>query len=79
MGWGDLDDSDLLWAMHGKFDVLITVDKSIPHQQAAARKEVAVIVMRSIRVRLPDLLPFVPTLLGVLDEIRPGEAREIRV
>ena len=31
MGWGDLDDGPLLDAMVGRFDVLVTVDKSLPN------------------------------------------------
>ena len=36
MGWSDLDDGPLLDVMAGDFDVLITVDKSIPKQQRIA-------------------------------------------
>jgi len=30
MGWADLDDGPLLDAMAERFDVLVTVDKSLP-------------------------------------------------
>jgi len=33
MGWADRDDGPLLNAMAGHFDVLVTVDKSLPKQQ----------------------------------------------
>jgi len=36
MGWGDLDNGDLLDAMTGQFDVLVTVDKRLPQEQRIA-------------------------------------------
>ncbi len=33
MGWGDRDNSELLDAMTGHFDALVTVDKRLPQQQ----------------------------------------------
>src|SRR5438093_3267777 len=36
MGWGDLDNGDLLDAMTGQVDVLVTVDKRLPQEQRIA-------------------------------------------
>jgi hypothetical protein len=33
MGWGDLDNGDLLDAMDGLFEVLVTVDTRLQHEQ----------------------------------------------
>ncbi len=33
MGWGDLDNGDLLDVMKGIFDVLVTVDRRLPQQR----------------------------------------------
>jgi hypothetical protein len=63
--------------MAGQFDVLITVDKNMPSQQRLDERPVALVVLRALSNRLPDLLPLVPALLQVLSEMKPGEVREI--
>lgn len=57
MGWGDLYNGDLLDAMVGGFDALVTVDKRPPLQQDVTRRAFGVIVLRVKSNRLGDLLP----------------------
>lgn len=77
MGWGDLDDGPLLDAMTGLFDVLLTVDRSLPKQQSLTGRPFAVLVLRARTNRLADLLPLVPAVLTVLLELGQGEVREL--
>lgn len=77
MGWGDLDNGDLLDAMAGQFDVLVTVDKNLPRQQSVANRPIAVVVVRAPSNRLADLLPAVPDLAATLPNVRPGKVTEI--
>jgi predicted nuclease of predicted toxin-antitoxin system len=70
MGWGDLDDGPLLDAMAGRFDVLVTVDKSLPKQQRLGDRPFAV-VLRSKTNRLADLLPLIPALRLTIEELLP--------
>ena len=77
MGWGDLDNGDLLDAMSGRFDILVTVDKGIPQQQRVDGRPLGVVVLRAKTNRLQDLLPLVPKLLAALPKIRPGTILEI--
>ena len=77
MGWGDLDNGDLLDAMTGQFDVLVTVDKGLPRHQQMAGRPLGVAVLRAKSNRLSDLLPLVPELLEVLSVLKPGSAVEI--
>jgi predicted nuclease of predicted toxin-antitoxin system len=76
-GWNRLPDGPLLDAMAGEIDVLITVDRSLPFQQRLHDRPFAVVVLRAKTNRLEDLLPLVPALLQVLNEVKPGEIREI--
>lgn len=75
MGWSDLDDGPLLDAIAGPFDFLVTVDKSIPHQQKISARPFAVVVLRTKTNRLADLLPRVPALRLALEELQPGQVR----
>jgi predicted nuclease of predicted toxin-antitoxin system len=77
LGWGNLDDGPLLDVMSGRFDVLITVDKSLSKQQQLNHRPFAVIVLRAKTNRLADLLPLVPALRIAIEELRPGQVREL--
>ena len=77
MGWENLDDGPLLDKMAERFDVLVTVDKSLPKQQRIDNRPLAVVVLRAKTNRLTDLLPHVPRLRAVLENARPGQVYEI--
>ena len=77
MGWADVDDGPLLDAMAGLFDVLVTVDKSLPKQQRLSQRPFAVVVLRAKTNRLADLLPLIPALRATLKRLRPGQVREV--
>ena len=79
MGWGDFDDGPLLDAMADRFDALITVDKSLPKQQNLNTRRFGVVLLRAKSNRLADLLPLVPELIETLNNLNPGEARELGV
>jgi hypothetical protein len=72
-----LEDRQLLDAIAGKFDVLITMDKSIPFQQQLQDKPFALVLLRANSNRLPDLLPLAPKLRGVLAMAKPGTITEV--
>ncbi len=77
LGWGGLPDNQLLDAMAGRFDVLVTVDKSIPKQQNFAGRPISVIVLRAHSNELKVLAPMVPRLLRELKSLNPGDVRLI--
>lgn len=77
MGWGDLDNGDLLDAMTSHFDALVTVDKNLPHQQQIKDRPVGVVVLRAKSNRLSDLLPLVPDLLAALSTLQAGAVKEV--
>lgn len=79
MDWADLDDGPLLDVMAGHFDMLVTVDKSLPNQQNLNTRPFGIIILRAKTNRLTDLLPLVPALRIALDEVLPGEVRELTI
>jgi predicted nuclease of predicted toxin-antitoxin system len=71
MGWEHLSNGKLLATAAGEFDVFLTVDRNLKHQQNLGALPIAVIVMIGKSNRRVDLLPLVPkveemlrTLLG---------------
>ena len=77
LGWDKLKDGSLLDVIDGRFDALVTVDKSIRHQQRIVGRTFALLVLRPLSNRLFDLVPLVPALLKELNSIQPGEVREV--
>jgi Domain of unknown function (DUF5615) len=63
--WAGFSNGQLLRAARGAgFEVLVTADRNMEHQQNIARAGLALAVLRARSTRLPDLLALVPRLLG---------------
>jgi hypothetical protein len=78
MGWSGKKNGELLQVMAGQgFEVLLTVDQSIRHQQNLQAAGIAVIVLVAPSNRLADLEPLMPSALTSLGSIQPGDAVEI--
>jgi hypothetical protein len=45
MGWGELDNGELLMAADSEFDVLVTTDKNLRYQQKLAERRLAVLIL----------------------------------
>jgi predicted nuclease of predicted toxin-antitoxin system len=59
------------------FDVLVTVDQSIPDQQNLASRKIALLILSAPTNRLRDLRRLIPAALPVLDAIRPGQVERV--
>jgi predicted nuclease of predicted toxin-antitoxin system len=68
---------ELLALAEGKWDVLLTGDSNIRHQQNLAGRKIAILVIRARSNRLVDLLPAVPACARALESIKPGHITEI--
>ncbi len=72
-GWAGRKNGELLSLAEPLFDVLLTLDKSVPYQQDVSSGRIAVLIVRARSNRIQDLLPSVPECLAALERIRPGE------
>ena len=77
MGWASWRNSVLLAAASGQFDVLVTTDQRLSYQQNVSTVAIAVVVLVARRNKLEFLLPLVPELKKVLDEVKLGEVRRV--
>lgn len=76
MGWSELDNGKLLSAAEIEFDVIVTTDQSIHHQQNLTGRRLAILVLpttnwRVIRIRQDQIL-------AEIDQLHPGEVVEIK-
>ena len=76
-GFDPLTNGDLLAAMRGAFDVLVTCDRSIPSQQNLSKAAVGLVILRAPSNRFQHLAPLLPALSAALQDIKPGDVREI--
>lgn len=56
----------------GKFDVFLTMDKNLPHQNKVRELPFAIVVLRAKSNRLEHVFPFAPLLLRRLAGFEPG-------
>jgi hypothetical protein len=73
MDWSGTKNGTLLSLAAGAFDVLLTVDQSIPYQQNFQGLDLALVIVRASSNDINDLQPKMPDVLRVLDTIRPGQ------
>ena len=62
-GFLGLKNGNLIKAAQGNFDVLITVDKNIRHQQNRKELTIAIIILSAITNRYESLSPLVPKVI----------------
>src|SRR5438874_2525531 len=80
MGWASKTNGELLQLMAAQgFEVLLTVDQNLRHQQNLQAAGVAALVLVAVTNRLADLLPLMPSARAALTSIKPGDVVEITV
>ena len=78
MGWSGIKNGVLLSLVSGKFDVFVTVDRNLAFQNVVTNLPFAVAIFHAPTNRLDDLRPLVPELLRAIEQLKPGELREIQ-
>jgi predicted nuclease of predicted toxin-antitoxin system len=76
-GWAGVRNDELLRRAATEFDVFVTVDQNLQHQQNLSRFPVAVAVLVVHDNRIETLEPLAPLLLSVLPSLQAGRATEI--
>jgi predicted nuclease of predicted toxin-antitoxin system len=73
IGWAGIENGELLAkAVDARFDVLVTMDSNMVHQQNIARYPIAVIALRAPSNRLADTRPLMPALLALFPKVQSG-------
>ena len=76
-GWKGFKNGALLRVAQEDFDVLVTLDNSLPDQQPSHQFDLGVAILRPSNKTLEDLVALVPALERSLAEIRPGDVVRI--
>jgi hypothetical protein len=78
-GWAGVLNGELLRrAEAARFDVFVTADRNLEHQQTLTDRAFGVVVLFPRRLKLEHLLPLVPALRDAITSVRPGEVVHVR-
>jgi predicted nuclease of predicted toxin-antitoxin system len=72
IGWAGLKNGALLAEAEKQYDLLLTMDSNMVHQQNLARFRIAIIALQARSNRLADTRPLMPKVLALLPGIQPG-------
>lgn len=73
MGWKGKSNGELLSAMlNDGFEVLLTADKNLRHQQNFLTYPIPVVVLNALFITYDDLLPLIPKVLALFEEPLPN-------
>ena len=76
LGWSRLSNAELLTAAEGRFDVLVTTDRNLRHQQSLAGRKLAVLVLPT--TSWPRLEAHADKIASSLASMKPGQLLELR-
>src|SRR5215210_4882896 len=77
-GWAGKQNGELLRLAEQSFDVLVTNDQNIEHQQNISRFDIALIVLVAPTNDIVDLFPLMAKVNKILDSIKPGTIEYIK-
>ena len=78
MGWAGIKNGVLLGLIQTSgFEVFLTCDQNLEHQQNLSVKPFAIVVLRVPNKKMETLPPLVPQLLALLPTTRPGQAYHV--
>jgi len=72
MGWSGKANGELLALAEPSFDVLVTIDQNLQHQQDCTNRNISVLVFVSRSNQIEDLAPAIPAALSALQNMRHG-------
>lgn len=72
-GWSGIENGELLRRASGHFEVFLTGDKNLRHQQNLAKVPLGIVVIGGYGTKLEDLLPLAPRLREGIEGVSAGE------
>ncbi|MEK7830862.1 MAG: hypothetical protein AAB401_07240, partial [Acidobacteriota bacterium] len=79
LGWAGWGNGFLLSVAQSDFDVLITADANIYHQQNVALYDIAVVVLRVYDNSYESIVPLLPDTMQMLEQVQVGEIHFVYV
>ena len=78
-GFSGKENGELIGLAENQFEVLITIDKNIRHQQNITGRNIAILIIRAASNDLDDIRLQIPQALAALKTIKPGQIVEVGI
>jgi hypothetical protein len=75
LGWSRLANGDLLREAEAQFDLLITTDRNLRHQQDLGGRRLAILVLPT--TSWPEIRRHETEILAAVSTLQPGEYRQL--
>jgi hypothetical protein len=72
-GWAGKRNGELLRLAAAEFDVLLSCDRNIPHQQVVSSVQIGVVIIAAGGLKLQHILPHVAAIRDAAEIVQPGE------
>ena len=72
-GWAGAKNGRLLRLAEAEFDVFLTADRNLPHQQTLATLSLGIVVLAAGSIKLHDLRAIAPGILAAIVAVQPGQ------
>lgn len=72
-GWAGVQNGALLRLAEESFDVFVTGDQNIPHQQNLRRSTLGIVLLRTRSTRFRDIQPYLEQIRDAITVVSPGE------
>ena len=76
-GLAGKENGELLVEAEKHFEVLVTIDKNIPHQQNLSGRKLAILIIRPISNDIDDIRPHIEFALAALRSIKAGQIVQV--
>ena len=76
-GWSGKENGELLALAEQQYDVLISIDRNIRHQQNLAGRKISILIIRTVSSDYEDLRHHIPAAVEALKSIQPGQFVEV--
>jgi len=78
-GWSAVQNGELLRLASESFDVLVTADQRLQHQQNIATFNIGVVVIVAVDTRLPNLRTGLPQLRTAISNVTRGSLAIVKI
>jgi predicted nuclease of predicted toxin-antitoxin system len=76
-GWSGKENGELLSLAEQLYEVLVTIDRNIRHQQNLAGRKISILIIRTVSNDYEDIRHHIPAAIEALKSVRPGQFVEV--
>jgi hypothetical protein len=78
-GWGSFKNGQLLGRAQTNFDVLLSCDSNLRHQQNPKRFEIGIVAVETVSLRFRDIMRAIDEIRAAVARVMPGELIVVEV